>query len=145
MAQCYHDIYGADIVGIFLYGSYARGDYDNQSDIDIAAIVKGSRLDLQNKLKAVWDISADIGLENDVVVSPTVIPYDEFEEYKEKLPSDEDYDRGQKGCKGNIHVGGLNLQLCQRQRRNLRGTYVGNLSVHRRWPDQHQVPATLHG
>ena len=31
-------------------------------------------------------ISADIGLENDVVVSPTVIPYDEFEEYKEKLP-----------------------------------------------------------
>ena len=86
MAQCYHDIYGADIVGIFLYGSYARGDYDNQSDIDIAAIVKGSRLDLQNKLKAVWDISADIGLENDVVVSPTVIPYDEFEEYKEKLP-----------------------------------------------------------
>ncbi len=85
MAQCYHDIYGADIVGIFLYGSYARGDYDNQSDIDIAAIVKGSRLDLQNKLKAVWDISADIGLENDVVVSPTVIPYDEFEEYKEKL------------------------------------------------------------
>ena len=87
MAQCYHDIYGADIVGIFLYGSYARGDYDNQSDIDIAAIVKGSRLDLQNKLKAVWDISADIGLENDVVVSPTVIPYDEFEEYKEKLES----------------------------------------------------------
>ena len=86
MALCYHDIYGADIVGIFLYGSYARGDYDNQSDIDIAAIVKGSRLDLQNKLKAVWDISADIGLENDVVVSPTVIPYDEFEEYKEKLP-----------------------------------------------------------
>ena len=73
MAQCYHDIYGADIVGIFLYGSYARGDYDNQSDIDIAAIVKGSRLDLQNKLKAVWDISADIGLENDVVVSPTVM------------------------------------------------------------------------
>ena len=94
MAQCYHDIYGADIVGmlgerlvrVVLYGSYARGDYDNQSDIDIAAIVKGSRLDLQNKLKAVWDISADIGLENDVVVSPTVIPYDEFEEYKEKLP-----------------------------------------------------------
>ena len=84
MAQCYHDIYGADIVGIFLYGSYARGDYDNQSDIDIAAIVKGSRLDLQNKLKAVWDISADIGLENDVVVSPTVIPYDEFEEYMDQ-------------------------------------------------------------
>ena len=80
------EIYGKHLKAVILYGSYARGDYDNQSDIDIAAIVKGSRLDLQNKLKAVWDISADIGLENDVVVSPTVIPYDEFEEYKEKLP-----------------------------------------------------------
>ena len=60
MAQCYYDIYGADVVGVFLYGSYARGDYDNQSDIDITAVVKGSRLELQNKLKAVWDVSADI-------------------------------------------------------------------------------------
>lgn len=86
MAQCYRDIYGADVVGVFLYGSYARGGDDNESDIDITAVVKGSRLELQNKLKKVWDVSADIGLENDVVVSPTVIPYDEFEEYKEKLP-----------------------------------------------------------
>jgi hypothetical protein len=31
-------------------------------------------------------MSAEIGIENDVVVSPTVIPYDEFEEYKETLP-----------------------------------------------------------
>lgn len=86
MVQCYRDIYGTDVVGVFLYGSYARGDYDNESDIDMTAIVKGSRSELQKKLKAVWDESADIGLENDVVVSPTVIPYDEFEEYKERLP-----------------------------------------------------------
>ena len=37
-------------------------------------------------LLSVWDVSADIGLENDVVVFPMVIPYDEFEKYKEKLP-----------------------------------------------------------
>ena len=43
-------------------------------------------MDLQNKLKQVWDISADIGLENDVIVSPTVIPFEEFEEYKHTLP-----------------------------------------------------------
>ena len=43
-------------------------------------------MDLQEKLKQIWDVSADIGLENDVVVSPTVIPYAEYEAYKEILP-----------------------------------------------------------
>lgn len=86
IVQSYHSVYGSDIVAIYLYGSYAREDYDNESDIDITAIVKGDRMDLQNKLKQVWDISADIGLENDIIVSPTVIPFDEYEEYKRILP-----------------------------------------------------------
>ena len=73
-------------MGIFLYGSYARGDYDDESDIDIAAVVRGRRQELQYKLKQMWDISAEIGLQNDVVVSPVVIPYDEFEKYKDILP-----------------------------------------------------------
>ena len=86
MAQSYRSVYGNDVVAIYLYGSYAREDFDHESDIDITAIVKGDRLELQNKLKKIWDISADIGLENDVIVSPTVIPFEEFEEYKHTLP-----------------------------------------------------------
>ena len=86
MIACYRAFYGTDIVDIFLYGSYARGDFDSESDIDITAIVKGERSILQEKLKQVWDISADIGLEHDVIISPTVIPYDEFERYKTLLP-----------------------------------------------------------
>ncbi|MCM1102561.1 MAG: nucleotidyltransferase domain-containing protein [Clostridium sp.] len=86
MAACYRVVYGGDMIAIFLYGSYARGDYDNESDIDMAAIVKGDRRKLQEKLKRVWDRAAEIGLEYDVVVSPTVIPYEEFEMYKNKLP-----------------------------------------------------------
>ncbi len=86
MVNCYNSYYGNNIVGIFLYGSYARGDFDSESDIDITAIVKGSRAELQEKLKMIWDDSADIGLEHDVVISPTVIPYDEFEKYKALLP-----------------------------------------------------------
>ena len=70
----------------FFYGFYARGDNDAYSDIDIVVVVKGNRIELQQKLKKVWDISADIGLENDVMVSLTVLLYDEFEEYKELLP-----------------------------------------------------------
>lgn len=86
IAQSYRSVYGDSIVAIYLYGSYARGNYDDESDIDITAIVKGNRIDLQNKLKVIWNISADIGLENDVMVSPTVIPFDEYEKYKQQLP-----------------------------------------------------------
>lgn len=86
LVDVYRNIYGDDIVEILPYGSYARNEETDQSDVDIVAIVKGNRLDLQKKLKIVWNISADIGLENDVVVSPTVVPFDEFEKYREILP-----------------------------------------------------------
>lgn len=86
MVNIYRNVYGDAVSGVFLYGSYARGDNKDDSDIDIVAIVRGERIDLQNKLKTIWDLSADIGLEHDLIVSPAVIPYNEFEEYKEVLP-----------------------------------------------------------
>lgn len=54
--------------------------------VDCYRVVYGSRTDLQEKLKTVWDVSAELGLENDIIVSPTVIPYDEFMRYKQSLP-----------------------------------------------------------
>ena len=86
MVQEYRRVYGKDIETILLFGSYARGDQENDSDVDIVAIVHGERMDLQERLKEIWDVSVDIGLENDVVVSATLIPFDEFEMFKRILP-----------------------------------------------------------
>lgn len=86
VARAYREAYGQDIVNIVLYGSYARGDNQADSDVDIVAIVHGDRQDLQNRLRQVWDVSADLELEYGVIVSPTVIPYEEFERYKADLP-----------------------------------------------------------
>lgn len=86
LVNIYRNAYGNAIVSILLYGSYARNEENNQSDVDIVAIVKGNREELQKKLRIVWEESADIGLENDVVVSPTVVPFDEFERYRTSLP-----------------------------------------------------------
>lgn len=86
MVESYRAVYGSDIVDIVLYGSYARGDFTECSDIDIVAVVHGSRLELQEKLKTIWDNSFEIGLENDIIVSSSVIPYDEFVKYKQTLP-----------------------------------------------------------
>ena len=61
----YEQVYGDNIVEIYLYGSYARGDYDAESDIDFIAVVDGERLDLQRKLKVMLDITADLGIKRD--------------------------------------------------------------------------------
>ena len=82
----YRTVYGSAIKEILLYGSYARGDNDSQSDIDFVAIVDGDLLELQTKLAKVWDAAADLGLEHDAVISPVVIPYTEFLKYRDKLP-----------------------------------------------------------
>ena len=86
VVDCYKKIYGDKIHGIYLYGSYARGDFDEDSDIDIVAIVKGDRLDLQDKCRnSVWTLANELDLEYDVLTSPTVIPADEFDKYFSEL------------------------------------------------------------
>ena len=82
----YNNVYGKDIFQILLYGSYARGDYEKDSDIDIVAIVNGERSNLQSKLNDIWDVSSELELEYGTIVSPTVIPYDEFIQYQNDLP-----------------------------------------------------------
>ncbi|MCD8075405.1 MAG: nucleotidyltransferase domain-containing protein [Lachnospiraceae bacterium] len=86
LAKAYRATYGNRLSKIVLYGSYARGDFRDDSDIDVAAIVKGTRPELQDELKKVWDRANDLELEYEVLVSPTVIPFDEYEEWKESLP-----------------------------------------------------------
>lgn len=71
---------------VLLYGSYARGDHTDSSDIDIAGIVDGERSDLQKKLKRIWDETARLGYQHNVIISPVVIPLDEFEKYQDILP-----------------------------------------------------------
>ena len=60
--------------------------FDAESDIDIAAIVKGEREELQRKLREVWVLSSDLELEYETILSPTVIPYEEFEKYRNDIP-----------------------------------------------------------
>lgn len=65
-----------------------KGGDNNQvdSDIDIVGIVRGDRTDLQEQLKKVFDVSADLELEYGTIVSPTAISFREFEKYKNDLP-----------------------------------------------------------
>ncbi len=51
LTQIYRSVYGENLVQVILYGSYARGDYHTDSDVDVVAIVHGDRKTLQQQLK----------------------------------------------------------------------------------------------
>ena len=81
-----HSIVGNPLIDVILFGSYARGDYDEESDIDIALIVDLSREELKQFDNDINHMSSEIGLDNDVQISVISIPAREFEYWKNDLP-----------------------------------------------------------
>ena len=80
------DVFGEKLSAIKLYGSYARGDFDDESDIDIIIIADISpeeRDDYRNKL---FDYIYDLNLEYDVLLSIFIQDKSTFERYKESYP-----------------------------------------------------------
>lgn len=51
---------------IILYGSYARGDYSPESDLDIMLLMNCSHTDVNKFQKAACKIASRIGLEDDI-------------------------------------------------------------------------------
>ena len=80
------DIFPAPIARIFLYGSYARGDYHEWSDVDILATVDIDEAQLPFYRQKAATIASDLSLEYDITVSLTIKPVEQFERYKEVLP-----------------------------------------------------------
>jgi len=64
-----------------LYGSRARGDYDEESDIDVAIIVKGLTKELKNQI---LDKVAEIEIEYLTPLSTLVLSEEDFEFLKKR-------------------------------------------------------------
>lgn len=75
-----------DLESIILYGSYARGDYDQESDLDIAVLLKCNRMEMKKYNDLMAELMVDLNLDYDIVVSFCCIPYSEFNEKKNLLP-----------------------------------------------------------
>ena len=59
-------MFGEKLERVILFGSYARGAYDPESDIDVMALVDLDKSDLASYRRAVSDFSNDIDLKYDV-------------------------------------------------------------------------------
>ena len=77
---------GDRLRGAYLYGSYARGDYDAESDVDILVLADVPRQKLAAYQKPFLKATSHLGLEYDVVVTVTLKDTDTFEKYLDAVP-----------------------------------------------------------
>ncbi len=61
-------IYGDRLKGVYLYGSYARGDYREGSDVDVMVMLK-DYTNYWDEIKRTSELMSDVSLEYDMLVS----------------------------------------------------------------------------
>ncbi len=71
-----------DLVEVILYGSCARGDYTEDSDVDIALITKCDRLEAKKYDEALAGIATELAMKYFAIVNFVCLPYGEFMEKK---------------------------------------------------------------
>lgn len=79
-------IYGNELKTVFLYGSYARGDYHENSDIDIMILVNLSDSQIKARQRLLSDLTFDYNFENDVEIMPQVKNCDHFNKWLRAYP-----------------------------------------------------------
>lgn len=79
-------ILGNRLKKIVLYGSYARGDYNKSSDIDIMILTDLSDKEISEYSMKIWEKSADIEIDKGIVISPLVRNIDNFEAWSDVKP-----------------------------------------------------------
>jgi len=82
----YRRLFGSSLRQVILYGSYARGDWDDESDVDVAALVDCPRETVHETFEQLGEISSELSLAYGITVSPTAIPLDDFLRYQDALP-----------------------------------------------------------
>lgn len=83
-----NEILGNRAKKIILYGSYARGDYNKNSDIDIMILTDLTDKEIIEYRNKIWDYAYDIEFDNnfDIELSPLVKNIDKFNYWLEALP-----------------------------------------------------------
>ena len=63
---------GSKLTKVIVYGSYARGDYNLSSDVDVMILVKMSDNEIKKIENQVYDLAFDIEMDTGVDISPII-------------------------------------------------------------------------
>lgn len=80
------DLFREKLDSVILFGSYARGDYDNESDIDIMILADISDVDVNIFTRQLYEKIFQYEIQNDCVLSLCIVPQDRFHKFKSILP-----------------------------------------------------------
>lgn len=79
-------VFGSMLKDAYLYGSYARGDYHEESDIDILLAVDLDPTEISKYRNTIAAITSNLSLKHDITISVTVKPLEQFRRYSNVLP-----------------------------------------------------------
>ena len=74
-------IYGDKLHAVILYGSCARGDFEQDSDIDMLILLNVPQEQLAEERKKIFSMADQLDLEYEVVLAPVLQSYDVYEYY----------------------------------------------------------------
>lgn len=81
-----HRLYGNRLKTVILYGSYARGDFRPDSDIDIMILVDLDEQEIQNRGHSLSDVTFEYNFDNDIMIMPIVKNLDHFNKWLRAYP-----------------------------------------------------------
>ncbi len=79
-------IYGTHLKKVILYGSYARGDYNDQSDIDIMLLVDLTVAEMDAYADQLSELGFEYNVDYDIWMMPVVKNKQHFEKWVEAYP-----------------------------------------------------------
>ena len=80
------EIYGQHLKSVILYGSYARGDYREDSDIDIMILLNITDLEIEDYRHQLSDMTYDFNMDYDVDIKPIAKYYEHFRYWLKAYP-----------------------------------------------------------
>jgi predicted nucleotidyltransferase len=79
-------IFGEYLTGVMLYGSYARGDFNSDSDMDIMILADVEPTEISYYADKVYDITYDFEVEYGIEINPSVQIVQVYNQWKYTYP-----------------------------------------------------------
>ena len=80
------NIYGSHLRKVILYGSYARGDYNVDSDVDILILLDLSDMDIKKYRHQLSNMTFDFNMDHDMDIKPIVKSESHYEKWVGNYP-----------------------------------------------------------